>query len=935
MQILRIVVSLILVVFVSELRSQVVLQRCDRTNLWSGSNTLSVDQSDKKEGLASLRFTGAGTDWFAKSFSQVHTGVDETGFLSLWLYVSDDGLFDGNGQIEITSSGGPDVDEFSWSIASLDLIMGWNELVLPISSATRLGNPDLDAINYFRIYQPLSGSVTAKIDDIRFLKSATQDPADDPLDIQPVDFSTLDGKVMFGYQGWFFHPNDGSAYGRWRHWGRNGTFSPENITVDMFPDLREYEADELFPTNGFTYEDGRTANVYSAYTKKTVVRHMKWLRDYGLDGVFLQRFVTNVTGDELLRRSRDTVTVNVMDGCEKYGRAFVNMWDLSSFTPGRMNLIIADWKHLVDDLKITESPSYLHHRGRPLVSIWGFSVREEFPDSDLKELIDFFKSETTPEKYRATVMLGVDHDFHERSYWHTEMARADVISPWAVGRFGNDEGQQNFMNTHVLPGQDWCDRRNVDFLPVIWPGFSWYNLKDDVKNKRPRRGGNFFWTQANRVISGNAKSIYIAMFDEVDESTAMYKLAENDSQTPDQAYFLALDADGYDLPSDWYLRCAKLATEIVRGNTNNRTSLGTPPDGIDNFRAITIAAHCGASNGKLELHYPETTAGSTYEFSIDGGASYPYTTPEGTHVMTIEGLSTGMYQVWVRNGDGSFPTDLGPFTIFDAELHAQVSGIPAGCDNEAGIRLLFNDLPYAGEVQVSIDGGANYGFSSTRGIWSDTIRGLSPGGYSVWIRYEDETCETELDSLFLEINLKPVEVRPMLDGDQNAPPTDTLLACPGSSLLLFCSPVDAEYVWTITGPNGYTASSRTVQISPALTPEMFGTYEISYTRPDGCAVSTTFVLCQDVACETNSVSNRLLQPLFKVYPNPVNENITIETSEARSVDLQILNLDGSLVLEASKIQTPATISMEELSQGIYILKLHGDFGTQRRRLIKQ
>ena len=57
------------------------------------------------------------------------------------------------------------------------------------------------------------------------------------------------------------------------------------------------------------------------------------------------------------------------------------------------------------------------------------------------------------------------------------------------------------------------------------------------------------------------------MFDEVDESTAMYKLAENDDQTPDQGYWLALDADGYDLPSDWYLRCAKLATEIVRGNS--------------------------------------------------------------------------------------------------------------------------------------------------------------------------------------------------------------------------------------------------------------------------------------------------------------------------------------------------------------------------------
>ena len=31
---------------------------------------------------------------------------------------------------------------------------------------------------------------------------------------------------------------------------------------------------------------------------------------------------------------------------------------------------------------------------------------------------------------------------------------------------------------------------------------------------------------------------------------------------PDQRYWLTLDADGYDLPSDWYLR---LAGEITRG----------------------------------------------------------------------------------------------------------------------------------------------------------------------------------------------------------------------------------------------------------------------------------------------------------------------------------------------------------------------------------
>lgn len=57
----------------------------------------------------------------------------------------------------------------------------------------------------------------------------------------------------------------------------------------------------------------------------------------------------------------------------------------------------------------------------------------------------------------------------------------------------------------------------------------------------------------------------IAMSDEVDESTAMLKLASKRSQAPDQGYWLALDADRYDLPSDWYLRLAGGITRLFHG----------------------------------------------------------------------------------------------------------------------------------------------------------------------------------------------------------------------------------------------------------------------------------------------------------------------------------------------------------------------------------
>ena len=59
--------------------------------------------------------------------------------------------------------------------------------------------------------------------------------------------------------------------------------------------------------------------------------------------------------------------------------------------------------------------------------------------------------------------------------------------------------------------------------------------------------------------------------------------------------------------------------------------------------------------------------------------SYPYTSPQGTTEMTVDGLAAGVYHVWVRNEDDSYPVDLGPSTIFDAEPSATVSARNATC----------------------------------------------------------------------------------------------------------------------------------------------------------------------------------------------------------------------------------------------------------------
>ncbi|MBA7714830.1 hypothetical protein ES703_123862 [subsurface metagenome] len=58
--------------------------------------------------------------------------------------------------------------------------------------------------------------------------------------------------------------------------------------------------------------------------------------------------------------------------------------------------------------------------------------------------------------------------------------------------------------------------------------------------------------------------IYQAMFDEVDEGTAIFKVTNNPPVAP-PAQFVTYDIDGYPLPSDEYLWLVGQASQALRG----------------------------------------------------------------------------------------------------------------------------------------------------------------------------------------------------------------------------------------------------------------------------------------------------------------------------------------------------------------------------------
>ena len=391
-----------------------------------------------------------------------------------------------------------------------------------------------------------------------------------------VDPTTMDRKLLMGYQGWFACPGDGSRPNRWVHWFRGESPTAEHATVDLWPDVSELDADELFAT-GMTLPDGAPAKLYSAFKQKTVQRHFRWMQENNLDGVFLQRFTSELR-DPAFFALRNQVLKNVQAGAETYGRVFAVMYDISGHpTNTLVETLKGDWNILTHSLRVTNSARYLCHNGKPVVAIWGFGFRDRpGTPEQAQEAIRFFKSAG------CTVMGGVPINWRADPTWRDVFLTFDVISPWAVGAFKTDAQADTYRINCIKPDLDAAQQAGREYMPVIFPGFSWHNLmatrnESANLNHIPRRGGAFYWRQAFNAAAAGCTMIYGAMFDEVDEGTAMFKLAPTKAQLPAQGTFAPLDADGVKLPSNWYLRLANEAGKMLRGEISLTNTVPITP----------------------------------------------------------------------------------------------------------------------------------------------------------------------------------------------------------------------------------------------------------------------------------------------------------------------------------------------------------------------
>src|SRR5258706_4397870 len=290
------------------------------------------------------------------------------------------------------------------------------------------------------------------------------------------------------------------------------------------------------------------------------------MRQYGIDGVFLQRFL-----GELRNPATDRVLANVRASAGATGRVYAICYDLSGAPKDKLyDMLVSDWRRLVDEKKVTVDERYLHHGGKPVVFVWGF-YSDRFGPALAHQIIDLFKNDP---KYSATLIGGCQWPWRTEKdpEWARAFRRLDVISPWNVGNTMQVDGRKEAGTRQWKDDVAEAKRVGAGYLPVIYPGFSWTNLKGQAaaRSAIPRLGGEFFWRQFATAADLGVEMAYVAMFDEVDEGTAIFKVS---NVPPKEARFVTYDA----LPGDWYMRLMGEGSKLIRGERKNQQALPIKP----------------------------------------------------------------------------------------------------------------------------------------------------------------------------------------------------------------------------------------------------------------------------------------------------------------------------------------------------------------------
>jgi hypothetical protein len=141
------------------------------------------------------------------------------------------------------------------------------------------------------------------------------------------------------------------------------------------------------------------------------------------------------------------------------------------------------------------------------------------------------------------------------------------------------------------------------------------------------------------------------------------------------------------------------------------------------------------------------------------------------------------------------------------------------------------------------------------------------------------------------------------------------------------------HIYSVSGGGTYIWGNSSMTSNTALSPTITSVYSVTGTAGNGCSATNFFTVavneCVGLKEQPASILN---QTGLKIFPNPFNQDLFVETSS--ELVLIVLDLDGKTMIESRMQPGINFINTENLQAGIYSILAIGPSGTWRSRLVK-
>jgi hypothetical protein len=216
--------------------------------------------------------------------------------------------------------------------------------------------------------------------------------------------------------------------------------------------------------------------------------------------------------------------------------------------------------------------------------------------------------------------------------------------------------------------------------------------------------------------------------------------------------------------------------------------------------------------------------------------------------------------------------------------------------------------------------------STVGGTWANVTGGTgattadyTTAALTVKTFYRAKVSQTGIPSVFVYSTVVTVTVNSL-----PATPTITKTNPAPSFANLLTSSLATSYQWYNSSGIITGATSRTYTVTAN------GSYYVIVKNANGCssAASNTIVI-------SNVGIDFLSGNSFNIYPNPVNNFLSVELNSVSNTVISILDIIGNKVLEVIPTDNTTNINLSSLSSGVYMIRVMQNGKISTQKLIKE